>query len=304
MIKGVTDKEIHFFGELSKDEQAKVNEALQEYTRKCMDLYAKGFNRDNVTSGKDLVYFAMIETQREYKGWEDQVKEGIVKQGQQKEGLNLHVHVVVSRKDVTNTVKLSPLAKSAGNSWSVDGQERTRGFNHEVFKQGCIDSFNEKFNYLPMDKETYFNIDRLQARAVTLKSEIEITKQNISRLEAQIEKLNQQKGTLSYSPDVYLETKKNLESYNSKLKFQTKELESVSRSINFNSRHKNNFDSLSKQTGNKAKQVVNKLQNKVFEDLQNERQALGNVKSAINLISNPKQAIISTIKNKIQSIIV
>lgn len=85
------------------------NKALKQYTSAFMDEYAINFNRDNLNSGDDLVYFAKIERNRKYSGKDPEVKWGNEKSGKVKPGDNTHIHIVVSRKDKTQKLKLSPL---------------------------------------------------------------------------------------------------------------------------------------------------------------------------------------------------
>lgn len=85
------------------------NKALKQYTSAFMDEYAINFNRDNLNSGDDLVYFAKIERNRKYSGKDPEVKWGNEKSGKIKPGDNTHIHIVVSRKDKTQKLKLSPL---------------------------------------------------------------------------------------------------------------------------------------------------------------------------------------------------
>jgi hypothetical protein len=90
-------------------------EEIRNYTRKIMEIYAanfKGIKDDKNLKGKDMAYFAKIEFNRYYKGNDDEVKNGSVKQGDKKPGNNLHVHIVVSRKDKSNKYKISPLVKN------------------------------------------------------------------------------------------------------------------------------------------------------------------------------------------------
>lgn len=148
-------REIQEFNNLSRVDQEKVFAALRNYTRSVMDIYAQNFNRENVRSGNDLVYFAKIETQRTWHYWEREVREGRAVAGEKKPGLNLHVHVVVSRNDVTQTTKLSPQSRSRGGKQMFQGREVEQGFNHDHFKRLCGESFCSSFNYTPKARDSY-----------------------------------------------------------------------------------------------------------------------------------------------------
>lgn len=147
LIRRVTGKEVTEFEQLNVEEQEKVLAELKNYSRSCMDLYAENFRREKVRSGKDLVYFGRVETERHYKNSDDAVKEGRAKAGDRKPGLQLHVHIIVSRNDVTQTVSLSPLAKSKGFVHTLDGKKVMIGFEHMEWKARCADSFINMYDY-------------------------------------------------------------------------------------------------------------------------------------------------------------
>lgn len=155
LIYRCTGNRVSDFNQLSNIEKQTVFSELRDYAREGMDLYAQNFNRQTINDGSDLVYFGRIETQRVYKHDDLDVLSGKVKSGSIKPGLNLHVHVIVSRNDKSQTVTLSPLAKSRGNSWELNGQVVTRGFNHTKWKQEVGTLFAEKYNYIPRDKDIY-----------------------------------------------------------------------------------------------------------------------------------------------------
>lgn len=95
------------------------------------------FGRDNIRGGQDLMYYARVETERSYHPEDEEVKQGIARIGEPKPGLNLHVHVIVSRKSLDGKVKLSPGAKSAGNTWELEGRGTVkRGFHMRAGKSG------------------------------------------------------------------------------------------------------------------------------------------------------------------------
>lgn len=124
-------------------------EKLKAYTRSVMDGYAKNFNRG--IRGKDLLYFAKIEYQRHYKGFDREVKEGLVKQGDPKPGLQTHIHVIVSRKDRYNERQFSPLSKHQHTkSGPVQG-----GFPRKAFYIDAEKRFDEMFGYPRTLQETF-----------------------------------------------------------------------------------------------------------------------------------------------------
>lgn len=149
-------KDIRNLTELTGEEQQAVFDKLKAFTRSAMNDYAVNFNRKNIQSGADLMYFARVETQRTYKFTDEAVKAGTAKIGDVKPGLNLHVHIVVSRKSLDGKTKLSPAAKSAGNTWELEGRGTVqRGFSHEGWKVQVQETFNKQFSYQSLQGEYY-----------------------------------------------------------------------------------------------------------------------------------------------------
>lgn len=109
LVVAPTEEEINCMKDLRQE--------MRTYTRQVMEIYASNFNgikKEKNLTGKDIAYFAKIEFDRYYKGTDEEVKSGIVKQGDKKPGNNMHVHIVVARKDKSNTHKISPLVKNKG----------------------------------------------------------------------------------------------------------------------------------------------------------------------------------------------
>lgn len=265
--KHLIGKDIEDFHSLSKAEQDKVKAKLVDFTREAMNDYAKNFGRDNIKSGDDLLYYARIETQRTYKKDSEEVRTGEVKIGTLKPGLNLHVHIIVSRNSKDQTTKLSPLVKSRGNDWKLNGTKVRRGFNHEQWKVDVQNTFNHKFNYSAPEKDVYRPKD----------SQSEDKKRENNKKETFVEKYtkNREQGKAEY-------TLKNSKKNNRKDKVKT---------------------DFSKGT---AVPGINKIKQKVKKELlqdnfQTERMLVGQTAIVMRTLKNPvssaKQAIISEIKN-------
>lgn len=126
-------------------------EHLKAYTQDVMNAYAAHFNRTidgRPLTGNDLVWFARVEEQRTYSRFDKDVAHNteidilrhkrqqnpgdkdvkkalqklgdykqtasgvIIREGVAKEGAQAHVHVLVSRKDASQQLSLSPLANA------------------------------------------------------------------------------------------------------------------------------------------------------------------------------------------------
>ena len=149
-------REVNSLEELTPEERQAVYRKLEKFTRSAMDEYARNFQREAVKDGGDLMYYARIETKRTFNYSDEEVKKGLAKIGDVKPGLNLHVHVVVSRKSKDGKVKLSPAAKSAGNSWELEGRGTVkRGFSHENWKVGVQQCFDSEFQYQAVQSDCF-----------------------------------------------------------------------------------------------------------------------------------------------------
>ena len=146
-LKYLLGENINSYEDLSPKDIESLNQKMMDYTRDVMDSYAANFGRENVSDGNDLAYFAKIEYFREYKFYDKEVKAGERKVGELKEGFQTHIHVVVSRKSKDGKARLSPNAKSRGDTTKLQGREVKRGFNHLDFKVDSINKFNARFNY-------------------------------------------------------------------------------------------------------------------------------------------------------------
>jgi len=141
----VSGRDIKNISQLTAIELKRYEEALKDYTRIVMDQYAKNFNRG--LSGENLVYFGKVEHCRYHGRDSAEVKEGLYKAGDKKEGLQTHVHVVVSRMDQSKKIRLSPMANAKNSKNILNGKEVQIGFDRMKFVQSCEKSFDTNFDY-------------------------------------------------------------------------------------------------------------------------------------------------------------
>jgi len=167
-------------------------EALKSYTHSVMESYAENFNKG--LNSQDLVWFAKIENERAYKGLED-IPEG-KKQGDLKEGLQTHIHVVVSRKTADNAKKISPLANQRGTEITTGtGLKVTSGFDRDKFVQKCEDAFDKQFQYERPVYETYeyYKKNQLERDIILRNWQKQEQLYNFSVMEEQIRKMQKQR---------------------------------------------------------------------------------------------------------------
>jgi hypothetical protein len=116
---------------------------LKAYTRQVMEPYAQNFKLKDgrELKSEDLVWYATFHQGREYNGFDKAVREGGVKAGAAKPGLQTHIHVVVSRRDVSQKISLTPTGR----------KER---FSIQDWQKQNAESFKLMFGY---QKQTYFD---------------------------------------------------------------------------------------------------------------------------------------------------
>ncbi|WP_280647881.1 MULTISPECIES: DUF5712 family protein [unclassified Dysgonomonas] len=146
-LRQMVGRDVSSIEQLTFEEKTKLFSDLRGYTHDAMDIYAQSFNRENVRNGKDLMYFARIETERTYNHYDKDVQSGKANTGDKKDGLQLHIHVIVSRKSADDKAKLSPNIRFRNCQFKNGTQkEVTRGFNYTDFTEKCSAKFTEKFN--------------------------------------------------------------------------------------------------------------------------------------------------------------
>ena len=175
---------------------------LRKYVREVMKDYVNAFYRNTPVSVTDIKYYAKIEYERTYKGFDKEIKENqpyrakiaklehdlviikhgemggnsktvrkeietlkaiaphqlngqIIRQGMRKEGLQTHVHMIVSRRDVTNSVSLSPGSSHKGSEVMLNGEKVKRGFHRDQFYSDAEKTFDKLFTYKRNYVESY-----------------------------------------------------------------------------------------------------------------------------------------------------
>jgi len=164
ICKSVSGRDIKNISQLTAIELKRYEEALKDYTRKVMDDYAKNFNRG--ITGDNLIYFGKVEHTRYYGRDCVEVKEGLYKAGDKKEGLQTHVHVVVSRMDKSKKIRLSPMANAKNSKNILNGKEVQIGFGRMKFVQNCEKGFDTNFDYrrLQQHKFSHYHTMKNQMR--------------------------------------------------------------------------------------------------------------------------------------------
>lgn len=138
-----SEKELLYLQEQFGREEAE--RYLKGYANQVMDAYAKNFKRQGVNSGKSLIYFGKLEHNRYYTYKDLEVRQGRVKKGDVKPGEQMHIQIIVSRKDASNSIKLSPLNNSKGKN--AAHSQKVGQFDRVAFKQAAEKLFDQMFSY-------------------------------------------------------------------------------------------------------------------------------------------------------------
>ncbi|MDT0676138.1 MULTISPECIES: MobB family relaxase [Flavobacteriaceae] len=76
-------------------------------------------------------------------------------QGMPKAGNQSHIHIVVSRKDASNSFSLSPGSKYKASDVEMNGKKVKRGFDRDKFFENAEKTFDRTFGYQRNFAETY-----------------------------------------------------------------------------------------------------------------------------------------------------
>lgn len=155
----ITKKDIDNVWDLNQKEYKLFNDKIKEYTKEIMTNYAKNFNREakGLKTGNDLVYFAKIEHFRKFKGTDKEVLNETHKAGDFKPGINTHVHLIVSRKDKTQKLKLTPTTKERSTTRTIGGNTYHVGFDRMNWINMNEKSFDNFFQYKRPEREKFNN---------------------------------------------------------------------------------------------------------------------------------------------------
>ncbi len=75
----------------------------------------------------------------------------------------MHAHVIVSRMDRTQTISLSPLTNSKGNTNMLNGKEVKNGFSRTGWQVESCDLFCKKYRYIATAGERSYIKNKLLA---------------------------------------------------------------------------------------------------------------------------------------------
>lgn len=163
-----SEKELLYLKEQYGTEGAKAY--LKDYANLVMDTYAKNFKRSGIDGNKDLVYFGKLEQNRYYSYKDLEVRKGRAVKGDIKPGEQMHIQIIVSRKDASNRIKLSPLNNSKGKN--AAHSQKVGQFDRVAFKQLSEALFDRMFDYDREIKESFKYANTLKHGTYEQKEEV------------------------------------------------------------------------------------------------------------------------------------
>ncbi|KRT13199.1 molybdopterin-guanine dinucleotide biosynthesis protein MobB [Pedobacter ginsenosidimutans] len=149
-----------------------TKEKLKEFAVKVMDEYARNFKRTGINSHKDLLWYGKHENFRYYKHTDKEVKDGTRKTGERKDGRQDHIQIIVSRKDTTNRIKLSPQNTSKGKN--KEHSAKLGEFNRTAFKQSGENLFDALFDFDRGLKDTLAYTNTMQNGTIIQKTQMNL----------------------------------------------------------------------------------------------------------------------------------
>lgn len=118
---------------------------LKDYARAVMAEYATNFQKG--LGPDDVKWYGKVEYNRGYKWTDAEVKQGLHQRGDLKAGHQMHVQIIVSRKDRQNQRLLSPLTNHRGQGKSAEHGRKFGQFNRVAFKERCERAFDQRLDY-------------------------------------------------------------------------------------------------------------------------------------------------------------
>ncbi|MEN0055428.1 MAG: DUF5712 family protein [Mucilaginibacter sp.] len=163
-----SETELLYLKELYSVDGAKHH--LKDYANLVMDAYARNFKRNGIESNKDLVYYGKLEQNRYYTYKDLEVRKGKAVKGDIKPGEQMHIQIIVSRKDASNSIKLSPLNNSKGKNTAHS--QKVGQFDRVALKQLSESLFDRMFGYEREVKESFKYVNTLKHCTYEQKAEV------------------------------------------------------------------------------------------------------------------------------------
>ncbi|MCL6296587.1 MobB family relaxase [Jejuia spongiicola] len=136
-----------------KETDKKIQEN-QAYANKIMELKKeiRQIERGEEIGSVDRLKLRIVKLEREAPHQKNGKR---IVNGMKKEGHQTHIHIIVSRRDMTNSYSLSPGSKYRASETDLNGKDVKRGFNRDKFFKAAEKTFDKKFEYNRNFVESY-----------------------------------------------------------------------------------------------------------------------------------------------------
>tara|TARA_B110000037_G_scaffold222992_1_gene301148 strand:+ start:4107 stop:5135 length:1029 start_codon:yes stop_codon:yes gene_type:complete len=133
------------------DKQVKEN---QPYASKILNLRNEisKIERGDLEGNIDKLKHDIVKLEREAP---HKIQGKRIVQGMKKEGNQGHIHIIVSRKDNSNSYSLSPGSKYKASEVTMNGKKVKRGFNRDAFFTNAEKAYDNTFVYKRNYVESY-----------------------------------------------------------------------------------------------------------------------------------------------------
>lgn len=156
--RAVTVKDVLYFAKLERERSySEKDRAVQEnqpFASKILELQhqlraiKQGREQGDIVQLQEKIQVLEQEAPHKLNG--KRIVTGMAKEGHQS-----HIHIIVSRKDVTNTLSLSPGSKFRTSETTLNGEKVKQGFDRDKFYRAAEKTFDEQFGYRRNFVETY-----------------------------------------------------------------------------------------------------------------------------------------------------
>ncbi|RED44701.1 MobB family relaxase [Seonamhaeicola aphaedonensis] len=156
--KTVTVNDIKYYAKIEKERTYKGTDREirenQPYATKILEL-KKEMRHIEQGKSKGQIKTIKKEIERLERDAPHKINGKRIVRDMNKEGMQNHVHIIVSHKDVTNTFKLSPLSQHKEAETILNGKTIKQGFNRDKFYEAAEKTFDRTFNYKRNFMESY-----------------------------------------------------------------------------------------------------------------------------------------------------
>ena len=153
--RDMSGKDLLYYGQIEHTRRYTLEDAKKDI-KKITGNISKA--EENVLSNKIISRKEIFSNDVKYKISKcDDIRKAEIysRIGMQKEGLQSHAHIIVSRKDLENKIKLSPFANARNAKNSLDGRSVQIGFDRKKFVEMTEKRFDARFEYVRQNWDSF-----------------------------------------------------------------------------------------------------------------------------------------------------